>query len=73
MNQRLHALLAEAEAQLAPEDQEDLAEILEQFVANRVGTPDFTPEEMVYLRELDAEPFVTASEDEVNALFNRRG
>ena len=73
MNQRLHSLLAEAEAQLAPEDQDDLAAIMERFVAKRVSGPRFTPEEMAYLKQLDAEPFVAASDDEVKALFGRRG
>ena len=72
MNQRLHSLLAEAEAQLAPEDQEDLAEILEQFVANRTAAMTFTPEEMAHLELIASEPFVAADPAEVAAFFARR-
>ena len=71
MNQRLHSLLAEAEAQLAPEDQERLAEMLEAFVANNATLPDFTPEELEHLRMIEAEPFVAADPAEVAAYFAR--
>jgi hypothetical protein len=73
MNARLKDLIVEAEAKLGPEAQERLAEIVEHFVASWTADLDFTPEEMARLREIDAEPFVAADPDEVEAFFRRRG
>lgn len=73
MNARLHDLIVEAEAKLAPEEQERLAEIVETFVVSRTTEPDFTPEEMARLREIDAEPFEAADPAEVEAFFRQRG
>jgi hypothetical protein len=73
MNARLHDLIVEAEAKRGPEAQERLAEIVESFVASWSTEPEFTPEEMARLREIDAEPFVAADPAEVEAVFRRRG
>lgn len=73
MNARLHDLIVEAEAKLAPEERELLAEIVETFVANRTTALEFTPEEMERLREIDAEPFVPADPAEVEAFFRQHG
>ncbi len=60
MNVRLQHLIVDAEAQLQPEEQERLADIVEAFVASREAGNDLTPEEMVLLREIDGEPFEAA-------------
>jgi hypothetical protein len=73
MNARLHDLIVEAEAKLAPEAQERLAEIVETFVVTWTADGEFTPEEMALLREIDAEPFEAADPAEVEAFFRRRG
>lgn len=73
MNARLHDLIVDAEARLGPEAQERLAEIVETFVASWTTEPDFTPEEMARLREIDAELFEAADPAEVEAFFRRRG
>lgn len=73
MNARLKDLIVEAEARLGPEAQEQLAEIVEHFVASWTADPGFTPEEMARLREIDAEPFEAADPAEVEAVFRRRG
>ena len=60
MNARLHDLIVEAEAKLRPEEQEQLAEMVETFVVSWTTEMEFTPEELAHLREIDAEPFVAA-------------
>jgi hypothetical protein len=69
MNARLHTLLTDAEARLAPEDQDALADLIEAFVENRDDDPHFTAEELAHIRRLDAEPFVEADPVRVAALF----
>ncbi|MBS0563629.1 MAG: hypothetical protein JSR87_03855 [Proteobacteria bacterium] len=72
MNVRLHRLLTEAEAQLAPPDQARLAELVESFVATHTGPPDFDSEEYAHLALLDSEEFDPADPAEVAALLSRR-
>ena len=73
MNARLHELIVEAEARLGPQAQARRAEIVETFVVSWSTEPEFTPEEMARLREIDAEPFEAADPAEVEAFFRRRG
>ena len=63
---RLQDLTVEAEAKLGPEAQERLAEVVD-FVASGTAEPDFTPEAMARLREIDAEPFEAADPAEFEA------
>ena len=73
MNIRLKNLLTEAEARLDPEAQERLGDLVEAFVSTWEEDADFSPEELEHLRRLDAEPFVAASDEDMKALFARRG
>ena len=72
MNARLHHLLSEAEARLAPPDHVRLAEQVESFMATHNGPPDFNDDERAHLAHLDAEPFDPADPAEVTALLSRR-
>jgi hypothetical protein len=72
MNARIRSLIDAAEARLPEPDQDDLANLVEEFVASRSEPLNFTPEEMAHLRMVDAEPFVPADADAVAALFSRR-
>lgn len=73
MNARIRTLIDTAEARLPGPDQDDLADLLEEFVAARSAPADFTPDELARLRRIDAEPFVPADPAAVAALFARRG
>lgn len=73
MNARIRSLTAAAESRLPGPDQDDLADLMEEFVASRSGPLDFTPEELAHLRMVDAEPFIPADPDAIAALFARRG
>jgi hypothetical protein len=72
MNVRLQSLLAEAES-LPEDDQDDLVELVETFLAARNEAATFTPEELEHIRRIEAEPFVEADPAEVAAFFARRG
>ena len=72
MNARIRSLTAAAEARLPEPDQDDLANLMEEFVAGRSDPVAFTPEEWAHLRVVDAEPFVPADPGDVAALFARR-
>ena len=73
MNARLKPLLAAAETRLAPADQDDLADLLEAFLADRDDDPAFTADERAHLRRSGTEPFVEADPAHIAALFNRIG
>ena len=72
MNARIRSLTAAAEAQLLGPDQDDLADLMEEFVAGRSAPVTFTPQEWAHLRVIEAEPFFPADPGDVAALFARR-
>ncbi len=76
MPTRLQTLLSEAET-LPESEQDDLADLIESFLADHDGGHDggamFTPEELARLDRIAAEPFVEADPARLAALFARRG
>ena len=72
MNARIRSLIDTAEARLPGPDQDDLADLMEDFVASRSAPIDFTPDEWAHLKRIDAEPFTPADPAVVAALFARR-
>ena len=73
MEDRLHTLMARADANLDAPARAVLADIVEGFIATHAGAPDFTDDERAHLRRIDGEPFVAADREAVAALFARRG
>lgn len=73
MNARIRSLIDTAEARLPGTDQDDLAELMEEFLSARAAPSTFTADEWVLLRQIDAESFVTADPAAVAAVFARRG
>ncbi|MGQ0563729.1 MAG: hypothetical protein ACT4OK_01475 [Gemmobacter sp.] len=73
MNARIRSLIDTAEARLPDRDQDDLADLLEEFVASRSAHAEFTTDEWAHLLRVDAEPFIPADPAEVAAVFARRG
>jgi predicted O-methyltransferase YrrM len=73
MNARIRSLTAAAEAHLPGPDQDELADLMEEFVTARTAPVEFSPEEWALLRQIDAEPFVAADPAAVAAVFARRG
>ena len=71
MNARIRTLVEAAEACLPEGEQDDLADILEEFVASRSMKLDFTAAELEHLKIVAAEPFVAADPDELAKLFAR--
>ena len=72
MNARIRSLTAAAEARLPGPDQDDLADLMEEFVAARSAPVEFTENEWARLRLIDAEPFIPADPAAVAALFSKR-
>lgn len=73
MNIRLLDLLLDAEARLAPLDQERLAALVEAFVVTHEGQTDFSFEELAHLSRVETEPFQAADSREIERLFARPG
>lgn len=71
MNKPLASLIRRADAMLDAGARSELAALIEAFVANRSDGTLFSPEELAHLREVDAEPFDTASDAEVKSVFDR--
>ncbi len=71
MNARLQHLLAEAET-LPEAEQDDLADLVESFLAHHSDEAVFTPEELEHIARIEAEPFVEADPKEIAAIFARR-
>lgn len=72
MNARIRSVLDTAEAWLPGPDQDDLADLMEEFVAARAASGEFSAEERALLVEIDAEPFIAADPSAIAALFARR-
>jgi len=72
MNARIRSLVQTVETSLESRDQDDLAVLMEEFVAARHLPADFTAEERQDLRRIDAEPFIEADRASVAAVFARR-
>ena len=71
MTPRLQTLLTEAQS--LPDDEQDaLADVVEDFLAGHADDATFTPEELAHIDRISAEPFVEADPREVEALFGRR-
>ena len=72
MNARIRSLIDTAEARLPGPDQDDLADLMEEFVAARSAPIEFTADEWALLKQIDAEPFIPADTSAVAAVFARR-
>jgi hypothetical protein len=71
MNKRLEEMMAAAKAQLDEAGQEELCQMVSDFIAARRDGAAFTPEELAHLREIDREPFEAADAQEVKQAFRR--
>lgn len=71
MNKRLEEMVATAKAQLDDAGQEELCELVSDFIASRRAAAAFTPEELAHLSEVDQEPFEPADVEEVAQAFRK--
>jgi hypothetical protein len=72
MNARIRSLIDSAEMQLSAQEQESLADLLQDFLDGRHPDADLTADELAHLRMVDAEPFEPADPAQVAAYFARR-
>ena len=70
MNARLDSILDEARA-LSADEQEELADLIEAYIANHAEAPHFTLAELAELKRRHDEPFDPAPEAEVREFFAR--
>lgn len=71
MNARLDTILEEARTALSAPEQEELADLIEAYVANHAAAPAFTEAELAELKRRHDEPFDPAPEAEVREFFAR--
>ncbi len=71
MNARLASILSEARTARSPDAQDELATLIETYIATHAPAPDFTDEELAELQRRYDEPFDPVPDAEVSEFFAR--